>query len=250
MAPSQVDELVAFGRRQPLLVAGLAVGAFGIYRLAGGQFGSPSAVTDTAVDSGAPTPVPVSPSNSDPFGNGGDVLGGSAGYGGVGLTYEDLASAIADALAGSPAPTPTPTPTPTPGTLPGSVVCGALPSYPPAAGTRRICLNGRWQDVPIGTTLPPTTPRPQPPRVPTPTPPAPTPAATGYRLHVAAGAIVRVYKIDGTGRVTGYTDQRWDNPASSAPARPRSSNTAFVTGGAFANKVVRIGSLGVSLVRA
>lgn len=95
---SQAGQFLAFARRQPILVGGLAVGAFGIYRLAGGQFGASAPVTDTAPPADALSPVAVSPSNSDPFGVGGDVLGGYNGIGGTGLNTADVAAMIAAAI--------------------------------------------------------------------------------------------------------------------------------------------------------
>lgn len=183
---TQLDELVGLARRQPILIGGLAVGAFGIYRLAGGQFGSSApaaaAVTPTADASGAPTPVAVG-NNSDPFA--GDSGTGTLGWsGGIGVTPGDVASAIADAIAGivtppdsSPVDTPPPAQLPPPGN-PVYGQCGPMPLYVQAPGTRRICLNGSWQDVPIGATLPPPITPPVVIRPPDPTPPASSPATS------------------------------------------------------------------------
>lgn len=169
---NQAAELAAFAKRQPLLVAGLAVGAFGIYRLAGGQFGIGTPVTDTAAAGDAVTPVPVSPSNSDPFGNGGSVLGGYDGYGDIG-------------------PSPTPAPIPTPGTTPGSgsTACGPMPLYAQPPGTRRVCVDGTWQDVPNGTPLPAPLPR-----------PAPTPVGTNQPPTLwAANVSSAIRSVDPSG---------------------------------------------------
>jgi hypothetical protein len=83
--------------------------------------------------------------------------------------------------------------------------------------------------------------------------PVPVRPAT-HRLRLAAGAVVRVYRLD-AGVIASWDDVPWEHAASSAPCEApvrrcygaRTVGTVRVTGGTFAGAIVRASGSGVTV---
>jgi hypothetical protein len=73
---------------------------------------------------------------------------------------------------------------------------------------------------------------------------------TTYRLRIGANAVVRLASVTPTGRISGWTNDRWGDTASTAPCRAPvvkrgtvsgSATVAYVTAGKYARRWVGIG---------
>lgn len=98
-------------------------------------------------------------------------------------------------------------------------------------------------------------PEPAPEPTPTPTPApasAPAPAVKQYTAFFAAGALVRIYTLNSSGRIVSWRDQTWGPKASSAACDApvhrttvdgkSGATTVRMRSGYFAGKHIRVGS--------